>query len=253
MGQLEGKVILLTGASMGLGKQQAIYLAGTGAKLSICARRYEKLQETAKLCEEAGGEVLAVQCDVSEPDQLAALVRQTVERFGTIDVLINNANAQAPMMPFMEQDDSELERAFKTGVFSYWRLMHLCYPYLKGKSSSVINFVSGVYEEGYAWMAAYTADKGAIRALSMTVAREWGKDGIRCNTIAPVAMTDTIYSALPPEQKERTLTDAKDCPLGRLGDPYSDIAPVVAFLASDDSHWITGQNFNVDGGKVIYS
>jgi len=254
MRQLEGKVILLTGASMGLGKQQAIFLVERGAKLTICARRYEKLQETAKLCEEAGGEVLAVQCDVSQPDQLAALVDQHVERYGTIDVLVNNANAEARKIPFLEQDEAELDRAFSVGVYSYWRLMKLCYPYLKGKSSSIINFTSGAYQVGQYDMAAYSADKGAIRALTMVVAREWGKDGIRCNNISPIAMTDTIRDALPPEYSEWVLKDAmRDVALGRHGDPYSDLAPAVAFLASDDSRWISGQNLNVDGGKMIYS
>lgn len=126
--------------------------------------------------------------------------------------------------------------------------MKLCYHHLKGKNSLIINFTSGVYQVGFALMAAYVADKAAIRALSMVVAREWGTADIRCNTISPVAMTDTIEENLPPEFRDFVLAKAKENALGRMGDPYHDIPPAVVFLASDDSRWITGQNLNVDGG-----
>jgi 3-oxoacyl-[acyl-carrier protein] reductase len=251
--KLDGKVVILTGTSAGLGKQMAIYLANEGAKLAICARRTEKLMETAKLCEEAGADVLALTCDVSKYENLQNYVGKTIERFGTIDVLINNANAQSVRVPFLEQDIQELDRALHTGLYSYWNLMQLCYPYLKGKSSSIINFTSGVYQVGFERMAAYVADKAAIRGLSMVVAREWGKDGIRCNTVSPAALTDTIKENLrpefmPPEFRDYVVGRASDNALGRVGDPYDDIAPVVVFLASDESRWITGQNINVDGG-----
>jgi NAD(P)-dependent dehydrogenase (short-subunit alcohol dehydrogenase family) len=246
--KLDGKVVILTGTSAGLGKQMAIYLANEGAKLVMCARRTEKLMETAKLCEQAGAEVLALTCDVSKYENLQNFVDKTIERFGTVDVLINNANAEAVHVPFLEQDIGELDRALHTGLYSYWNLMKLCYPYLKGKSSSIINFTSGVYQVGFEQMAAYVADKAAIRGLSMVVAREWGKDGIRCNTVSPVAMTDTIRENLPPEFRDFVLNKATENALGRMGDPYQDISPAVVFLASDDSRWITGQNINVDGG-----
>jgi NAD(P)-dependent dehydrogenase (short-subunit alcohol dehydrogenase family) len=246
--KLDGKVIILTGTSAGLGKEMAVYLANEGAKLSMCARRTAKLMETAKRCEEAGAEVLAVTCDVSKYENLQNYVDKTIERFGTVDVLINNANAQSVRVPFLDQDTDELDRALHTGLYSYWNLMKLCYPHLKGKSSSIINFTSGVYQIGMPLMAAYVADKSAIRGLSMVVAREWGKDGIRCNTVSPVAMTDTIRENLPPEFTEYVLSRSKDNAMGRAGDPYQDISPVVVFLASDESGWITGQNINVDGG-----
>jgi NAD(P)-dependent dehydrogenase (short-subunit alcohol dehydrogenase family) len=107
---------------------------------------------------------------------------------------------------------------------------------------------SGVYQVGFEQMAAYVADKAAIRGLSMVVAREWGKDGIRCNTVSPVAMTDTIRENLPDEFRDFVLDKAKQNAMGRMGDPYQDISPAVVFLASDESRWITGQNINVDGG-----
>ncbi|MFN2304971.1 MAG: SDR family NAD(P)-dependent oxidoreductase [Anaerolineales bacterium] len=249
MRRLEGKVVLLTGASAGLGKQMSIFLAKEGAKLAICARRMEKLNETAALCEAEGAEVLAIQCDVSVYEDVQNLVQKTVERFGTVDVLINNANFEADRLPFLEQDISMLDKALHTGVYAHWHLMKLCYPYLKGKPSSIINFTSGTYQVGLELYASYAADKGAIRALSMVVAREWGVDGIRVNTISPVALTDTILDKLPPEYSGWVKGMMKNNALKRVGVPFSDIAPVVLFLATDESRWVTGQNINVDGGQ----
>jgi NAD(P)-dependent dehydrogenase (short-subunit alcohol dehydrogenase family) len=247
--RLEGKVVILTGVSAGLGKQLAVVLAREGAKLAICARRMDKLTVTADLCKEEGAEVLALPCDVSKYEDLKNLVDKTVERFGTVDVLINNANFEADRMPFMDQDINMLDTALHTGVYAHWHLMKLCYPYLKGKSSSIINFTSGMYQVGLELYASYAADKGAIRALSMVVAREWGLDGIRVNTISPVAITDTILHKLAPEYSEWVKDMMSHNSMGRVGDPAADIGPVVIFLATEDSRWITGQNINVDGGQ----
>lgn len=247
--RLEGKVVILTGASAGLGKQMAIFLAKEGAKLTICARRMEKLNETAELCEAEGAQVLAVRCDVSVYEDLQNLVQETIDRFGTVDVLINNANFEADRLLFLDQDVDMLDKALHTGVYAHWHLMKLCYPYLKGKPTSIINFTSGTYQVGLDLYASYAADKGAIRALSMVVAREWGVDGIRVNTISPIALTDTILDKLPPEYSDWVRGMMKNNALKRVGDPFSDIAPVVLFLATDESRWITGQNINVDGGQ----
>ena len=136
-------------------------------------------------------------------------------------------------------------------IYAQWNLMKLCFPYLKESNGAIINFTSGVYQVGFAMMAAYVADKAAIRGLSMVAAREWGPAGIRVNTISPVAMTDTIMDNLPPGFKKIILKEAKKNCFHKLGDPVRDINPVVAFLCSDDSQWITGQNINVDGGTVV--
>jgi NAD(P)-dependent dehydrogenase (short-subunit alcohol dehydrogenase family) len=247
--RLEGKVVIITGCSAGLGKQLAICLAREGAKLAICARRMPKLEETAELCKKEGAEVLAMRCDVSRYRDLKRFVDKTVDRFGTVDVLINNANFEADRLPFMDQGIEMLDKALHTGVYAHWHLMQLCYPYMKGKSSSIINFTSGMYQVGLELYGSYAADKGAIRALSMVVAREWGIDGIRVNTISPVAITDTIVGKLAPEYSAWVKDMMSHNSMGRVGDPAGDIAPVVIFLATDESRWITGQNINVDGGQ----
>jgi len=247
--RLEGKVVILTGASAGLGKQISICLAREGAKLSICARSVDKLKVTAELCRKEGAEVLDMKCDVSEYKQLEKFVKKTVAKFGTVDVLINNANFEADRLPFLDQGLDMLDQALHTGVYAHWHLMKLCYPYMKGKPSSIINFCSGTYQVGLDLYASYAADKGAIRALSMVVAREWGVDGIRVNTISPVAITDTIVDKLPPEYSDWVKGMMSENAMRRVGNPAADIAPVVIFLATEESRWITGQNINVDGGQ----
>jgi NAD(P)-dependent dehydrogenase (short-subunit alcohol dehydrogenase family) len=249
MKRLDGKVVVLTGASAGLGKQISICLAREGARLAICARSTDKLMETADLCKKEGTEVLALTCDVSKVEDLKKFIDKTIKQFGTVDVLINSANFEADRLDFVDQDISMLDKALHTGVYAHWHLMKLCYPYLKGKSSSIINFTSGMYQVGLELYASYAADKGAIRALSMVVAREWGADGIRVNTISPVAITDTILNKLAPEYSEWVKDMMSHNVMGRVGDPAGDIAPVVIFLATEESRWITGQNINVDGGQ----
>lgn len=251
MGALDGKVVVLTGVGAGLGRQFSIRLAREGAKLALCDLYADKAAETAALAKAEGAEVLAVKCDVSQPDELKAYIDQTVERFGTIDVLINNANFQTDLRPFLEQTEEELDSALHVGVYAHWRLMKLCYPYLKGKSSSVINFFSGVATGGAANWASFAIDKAAIRALTMVVAREWGVDGIRVNNISPSALTDTIQEKLSPEFTQWAIAELSKNAAGRPGDPLTDIAPLVVFLASDESRWISGQNINVDGGELI--
>ncbi len=247
--RLDGKVVILTGASAGLGKQISICLAREGAKLAICARSTDKLKATAELCRNEGAEVLDLKCDVSQDKQLKNFVEETIKRFGTVDVLVNNANFEADRLPFLDQGIDMLDQALHTGVYAHWHLMKLCYPYLKGKPSSIINFCSGTYQVGLDLYASYAADKGAIRALSMVVAREWGADGIRVNTISPVAITDTIVDKLPPEYSDWVQEQMSGNAMKRVGDPAADIAPVVIFLATEESRWITGQNINVDGGQ----
>lgn len=256
MGKLERKVAIVTGASGGLGRQTALRFATEGAMLSICARTESKLQETVKECEKAGAEVIAMPVDVSNYDDLGKFVQVTINRFGTIDILVNNAATILDAHPFVEHTRAELDASLQSGLYAAWELMQLCYPYLKGKSSSIINFGSGAGIQGLEGYAAYAATKEAIRALSRVVAREWGKDGIRVNAICPNAVTAKVKAGieqLPPEQREQMKSALSQNPFGRSGDPYEDITPVVVFLACDDSRWITGQSINADGGGDIHS
>lgn len=259
MGKLDNKVILITGCSTGLGKQQAIRMAAEGAKLAICARNETKLKETKNICEEKGAEVLAMSVDIMDYDSLVEFVDATVERFGTIDVLVNNAHTITIPKPFLEKTIEDLDVEMKSSVYAYWHLMKLCFPHLRdkeGAGGSIINFASEAGVKGDSLYAPYAAAKEAVRGLSRTVAREWGQYNIRVNTVCPNGMTENASAGLDSEALSLEARDhIRDAftnnPFQRAGDPYRDVAPVGVFLASDDSHWITGQNIHADGGILI--
>ncbi|AXG81572.1 SDR family NAD(P)-dependent oxidoreductase [Streptomyces paludis] len=257
MGKLDGKVVLLTGASSGLGKQQAIRIAEEGARLAICARNEGKLSETRRICEERGAEVLAMPVDIVDHDALSAFVTAAAERFGTIDTLVNNAHTITVPAPFLEKTIDDLDVEMRSSVYAYWHLMKLCFPYMRdrtGAGASIINFASEAGVMGDALYAPYAAAKEAVRGLSRVVAREWGKHNIRVNTLCPNGMTDNISGGLDwmePRTREHIEKSFVNNPFGRAGDPYEDVAPVTVFLASDDSRWITGQNIHADGGGLI--
>ncbi len=256
MKKLEGKVAVITGCSGGVGKQIAKRFVTEGAKVAICARNLDGLAKTAKECEDLGGEVFYQKTDLCNYDEMSRFVKDTAEHFGTIDILVNNAISIWPPHTFLDHTDVELELTMKSGFYATWHMMRLCFPYLKEKNSSIINFGSAGGDNGNEGFAAYAAAKEAIRGLSRVAAREWGKYGIRVNTCSPVALTDHTIATLgdlPQEMQDYVMTGMKANPLCRIGDPYEDITPAVVFLASDESRWVTGQNLNVDGGGTIHS
>lgn len=257
MGKLSGKVAIITGCASGLGKQQAIRFATEGASLAICSRTEAKLMETKQICEGFGVKVLAMPFDIRNYDNLAEFVSKTAKMFGTIDVLVNNAHTITNPAPFMEKTIEHLDIEMHSSVYAYWNLMQLCFPYLKdkpGAGSSVINFASEAGIAGDEFYAPYAAAKEAVRGLSRVVAREWGRHNIRVNTICPNGLTDNCsggFASMSKEVREHIEQAFVNNPFHRAGDPYEDVTPVVVFLASDDSHWITGQNIHADGGALI--
>lgn len=257
MGKLDGKVCIITGCASGLGKQEAIRFAAEGAKLAICSRTLSKLEETKRLCEEKGAEVLAMAVDVTEADQREAFINAVVEKYGTIDVLVNNAHNTTELLPFLAKTLEDLEIETKCCIYAYFHFCQLAVPYMMGKEgagASIINFSSKAAREGTPGHSVYATVKAAVGGFTRTLARELGPLNIRVNSIMPGAYTDNCDEGLklqPPEIQEWAKTAFKDNPFERVGDPYEDVAPIVVFLASDDSHWMTGQNVHADGGVWI--
>lgn len=259
MGKLDGKVCIITGCASGLGKQEAILFAEEGAaKLAICSRTASKLDDTKRICEEKGAEVLAIACDISKEEDLINFVNKTVEAFGPhIDVLVNNAHNTTPLIPMLTKTDADFYTEFECGPLAMFRLMKLCYPYMKGHDgygASIINFASKAGLEGTVGHSIYASVKEGIRGLSRVAARELGADNIRVNNVLPGGFTDNCSEGLK-LQSEEIQAWAKhsfcDNPFGRIGDPHDDVAPIVVFIASDDSHWMTGQSISADGGSWI--
>ena len=226
---LEGKVAIVTGGTgdVGRGVCQALSAAGaTVVALDIDVSR-------------AAGAASARVCDVSDPAACRDAVGQVIGEFGRIDTLVNMAQHMGPMVPLAEVTDDELSLEIDSGPRATLRMMQLCYPHMKeAGGGSIINFASGAGTFGMAGLGSYAAAKEAIRGLTKVAAVEWGRDNITVNAICPVAATDPARLG---EGVEAVI------PMGRVGDPETDIGPVVVFLAGP-GHYITGRTLQVDGG-----
>jgi NAD(P)-dependent dehydrogenase (short-subunit alcohol dehydrogenase family) len=254
MSKLVGKVAVITGAGGGLGKYIAQRFAEEGATVALCDINPQGLQETTELCQSKGATVFSKVLDGSKLEQSEAFITETVEQFKTVDILVNLAMAIQPPHSFLEHTRDTLDTSYQTGLVMTWDFMKLCYPYLKENGGKIINFGSGSGNEGQEGYAAYAAIKEAIRGLSRVAAREWGPDNINVNIVNPGAITDGIQAylnTLPEEQRDPLYLGFSQTAIRRFGNPYEDIAPVVLFLATDDSKHITGQTINVDGGVII--
>ena len=261
MSKLDGKVAIITGCAGGIGKQMAIKFAEEGAKLAICDIMFENLQETARICEDKGAEVLILKVNVTKYEELENLVNQTVDRFGTIDILVNNAHGghlpdgQNENLPFIDTPISYYQFYLEGNLYSTINMMRLCFPYMKGKTdASVINFSScaskGMNGLGYKMPAMGTA-KGAVADMSRLAAYDWGQYNVRVNIVYPGVVTDTILATSEDNgfSVDKLLPMMADNPMKRAGNPYDDVAPVAVFLASQDSNFMTGQSIYVNGGN----
>ncbi len=254
MGKLDNKVCIVTGASGGLGKQTAIRFAEEGAIVCICARNEEKLKITADICREKGADVLAMKADVSKPEEMKAFVDAVGEKYGRVDALCNNASTISPPHPFIEHTIEDLEEGLHSGLYGTWTMMQLCFPLMKENGGAILNYGSDGGVSGLAGFAAYAAEKEAIRGLSRVVAREWGQFNIRVNCLCPKVATDRFLEGIdysPAEMRDYLKASMTSPVMGRMGMAYEDATPVIAFLVSDESGWITGQTIHVEGGDWI--
>ena len=249
MGQLDGKVAIVTGAGRGIGRAIALLFGREGAKVAAISRTKETLDATVREIEEAGGTAIAIQCDVTSKEQVDAAVAATIDAFGTVHVLVNNAHDRnGQQSPFMETDEAGFQQQFATGLFSTVHFMQACYPFLKANEGNVINFASGAGVLGAYGFTPYAAAKEAIRGVSRVAAREWAADKININIICPTSMTDALEDAI---QDPGVLEIVSRTPLGIPGSPLKEVAPVALFLATDASTYITGHSFHVDGGNLM--
>ena len=243
--QLKDKTAIVTGGAGGIGQGIVRRFLAEGAKVAIVD---VDQAQGEKLLAELEGEAIFIAKDISVEENAAAIVAETVERFGGLDILVNNAHA-SKQASIMETTKEIWDLSFNTGTMATFYLMRAAYPELKKTRGSIINFASGAGIKGLPNQVAYAAAKEAIRAITRTAANEWAADGIRANVVSPVALTPGIVQwskAFPQEYQE--VVDA--VPLGRLGDPETDIAPIVVFLASKDSQYLTGQTLMADGGSI---
>lgn len=246
---LAGKVALVTGGGQGLGFDIAHAFADAGMKLVITGRVQEKLDARAEELHAEGAEVLAVAGDVSVRATADDAVARTLDAFGRLDVLVNNAQTLSLPVPLVEQDDALIEGIIRSGLFGTIYFMQAAHPALAKEGGAVINLGSGQGLVGGWGTASYAAAKEGIRAVSKVTAREWGKDQIRVNTICPGAWSPSMddWFKDKPEELAAMLAQA---PLGRFADGYRDIGKLALFLAGPDC-FMTGQTFYIDGGQLM--
>ncbi len=246
MGRLDGKVAIITGAGRGIGRATAKLFATEGAKVAVLSLTPANVDAVVADIEAGGGIALGVPTDVGDAGQIKAAIDKVATTWDGIDILVNNAfDPSVVQSSVLDLSVEQLQRNFDMGPVAFLRTMQAAYPYLKASGEGrVINFASLAGVTGLPPYAPYNMAKEAVRALTRVAAREWGADKITVNNVLPVANTWGVDAADLP---------APSNALARFGSPEEDIAPVVLFLASEDSQFITGYSLTPDGGSIIDS
>ncbi|WP_075980960.1 3-oxoacyl-[acyl-carrier-protein] reductase [Bacillus massilinigeriensis] len=246
--RLQGKIALVTGASRGIGREIALELARLGANIAVnYAGNEAKANEVVDEIKALGRDAIAVQADVSNAESVTNMVKETIERFGRLDILVNNAGITKDNL-LMRMKEEEWDAVINTnlkGVFLTTKAVTR--QMMKQRYGRIINISSIVGVSGNPGQANYVAAKSGVIGLTKTAAKELASRGITVNAVAPGFITTDMTDKLNEEVRNEML---KQIPLADFGKP-SDVAHVVAFLASDDSRYMTGQTLHVDGGMVM--
>jgi len=247
MAGVEGRVALVTGASQGIGRGCALLLAESGAKLALCARNQEKLDQLAAEIKGRGGEAEAFPLDVGNEEAIKSTVKSVVARFGKLDILVNNAGITRDQL-VMRMKRADWDDVIATNLTAPFLLVQAAIgSMLKQRWGRIINITSIFGQIGQVGQANYSSSKAGLIGLTMAVAREVGSRNITANAIAPGFIETAMTEGLPAELKENML---KSIPLGHAGSEL-DVAQAVKFLASEEAGYITGHVLNVNGGILM--
>jgi NAD(P)-dependent dehydrogenase (short-subunit alcohol dehydrogenase family) len=236
--ELENKVVMISGASQGLGEALARRFAREGALLSLCARGRDALHAVRDDLRSGGGECIATSVDVANEGDVAAWVEATLAEFGRIDVLVNNASLLGPRVPIADYPLDDWERVVRVNLTGAFLCSRDVIPAMRESSGSIINVSSGVGDHGRPLWGAYSASKNGLEALSQMLAGELQDDGVRTNTVDPGSMRTVMRAAAYPDEDPQTL------PLPE------DVADVFVYLASDRSRGVSGQRFRAKEFEV---
>jgi NAD(P)-dependent dehydrogenase (short-subunit alcohol dehydrogenase family) len=251
MHSVDGKVIIITGAGRGVGKGMALHLGQGGARVVVAEWKPHLLEEASAELRALGVEHLGVVCDIQSREQIDAMVARTVEEWGRVDGLINNAQTFRPLAPIADVSEDDVDVFYRSGVKGTLWAMQAVYPHMRDQGwGRIVNFASSMGITGGSGFAAYNASKEAIRAITRTAAREWGAEGIVVNAIAPAAAT---HHGEAGKQSEGYRIFIENCPMKRQGDPELDIGPIAWFLCSDACRYLTGHTFMADGGAFMWA
>jgi NAD(P)-dependent dehydrogenase (short-subunit alcohol dehydrogenase family) len=247
-GKLDGKVALITGGDSGIGRAVATFYAKEGADVAIVyLNEREDAEETKRLVEAEGRRCLTIAGDIGDEQFCQQAANQTVETFGHLNVLVNNAAEQHPQESIENISAEQLERTFRTNIFGMFFLVKAALPHLKA-GSAIINTTSVTAYQGSPKLLDYSATKGAIVAFTRSLSQALVSKKIRVNGVAPGPIWTPLIPSTFPEEKVQSF--GAQVPMQRAGQP-EEVAPSYVFLASDDSSYMTGQILHPNGGTVI--
>lgn len=247
--RFEGKVVLVTGGTSGIGRETALAFAREGASVVITGRREELGRKVAAELERIGeGRGHYVNADVAKPDDVKRMVAETVSKFGRLDVAFNNAGFEGDMVPVTEQTIENYDRVFTVNVRGVLLSMkHEIPAILESGGGAIINNASIAGLIGMAGLSVYGASKHAVIGLTKSASLEWGKEGIRINAVAPAAIETEMYDRFTGGDAKAKEQFASYHPIGRVGKP-SEIAAAVLWLGSEEASFMVGHTLTVDGG-----
>ncbi|MFQ4143012.1 SDR family oxidoreductase [Chlorogloeopsis sp. ULAP02] len=247
-GKLKDKVALITGGDSGIGRAVAIAFAKEGADVAILyLNEHDDAKETKHLVEAQGRRAVTIAGDIGDETFCQQAVQQTVDEFGKLDILVNNAAEQHPQKSIEDISKEQLERTFRTNIFSMFFLTKAAMKHLK-EGSAIINTTSVTAYKGSPQLLDYSSTKGAIVAFTRSLSESLVEKGIRVNAVAPGPIWTPLIPATFPEDKVANF--GKQVPMQRAGQP-EEIAPSYVFLASDDASYISGQVLHPNGGVVV--
>ena len=248
-GRLKGKTAIVTGADSGIGRATAVLFAREGANVAISyLSEDDDAVKTKELCEAEGAKAFVHAGDLGKREVADALVEKTVEQFGRLDVLVNNAGEQHPDKDVADITTEQLQRTFQTNIFSMFYLVQAARPHMQA-GAAIVNCTSVTMYQGAAILLDYSATKGAITAFTRSLSENLIEDGIRVNAVAP----GPIWTPLNPfggQPKEKIPEFGEDTPMGRPGQP-NEVAPAFLFLACEDSSYMSGQVLHPNGGIIV--
>ena len=247
---LAGKVALVTGASRGIGEAIAHAYARNGAQVVLASRKQADLDTVAQAITEAGGQATAIAAHTGDSEAVDALIQQTLDTYGGLDIVVNNAATNPHFGPILTSDDSHWDKIFDVNVKGYFRLAKASHkPMKKRGGGSIINIASIAGEKPLPMMGVYSVSKAAVVMLTQALASELAGQGIRVNAVLP-GLVKTKFSQALWANDQILKSTLKDIPQGRMAEP-EEIAGLALYLASDAARFMTGASLRIDGGQLV--
>jgi 3(or 17)beta-hydroxysteroid dehydrogenase len=252
MGRLQGKVAIVTGAGSGIGAAIARIFAQEGAKIILADIRADTMRRVGNEIQSAGGEFILVETDVTKSEQVRLMVQKTVDRFGKLDVLVNNAGVRASRSTVVDLTEEEFDQTLAVDLNGVWLCSKYAIPeMIRGGGGAIVNMSSVSATTGQPLQGVYNAAKGGVDVLTKCMALDFAKHKIRCNNVNPAWIRTEMNRAELAQMRAQGGQAWEEVlrlhPLGRIGEP-EDVAWAVVYLASDEASWVTGTSLYVDGG-----